>query len=114
MSELNTLGDSNILLEPIQLLAVHFDDIQGISRYKNASGEQFFVGSGSKKYYYDAVYPTLQPTSLGKVEELFGRGFNVGVVVVSGKEQKRTMQVLGAVSEAVGKSVACMAVELTD
>jgi hypothetical protein len=53
VNELNNLGESNVLLEPVRLLAIHENDVQYLKRFKNSYGEQFFTTEGNdKKYIY--------------------------------------------------------------
>lgn len=47
VSELNHLGQPNVVVAPLRLLALHDRDLPSLKRFKNSQGDQFFMISGN-------------------------------------------------------------------
>jgi hypothetical protein len=97
-----------VVLEPVKLLAIHEHDLPTVKRFKNSQGEQFFsLPNNDKKYYYNEIVPKFSNHQLEFVKDLFGRGFNVSLMLTLPKEQAKSTQLFTEISKWVGEGLYC-------
>lgn len=103
VSELNSLGEAKVVLEPIRLLAVHEYDMENVKRFKNSHGEQFFSQKGNdKKYVYTEIVQKIASGQFRLLMDIFERGFNISVMVSLPREQDKITSLLSEVVKWMG------------
>ncbi len=103
VSELNSLGEAKVVLEPIRLLAVHEYDMENVKRFKNSHGEQFFSQQGNdKKYVYTEIVQKITSGQFRLLMDIFERGFNISVMMSLPREQDKITSLLSEVVKWMG------------